>query len=395
MRRYIPLLLFVLFLLYGSLYPFSGWQWPDGGFVSALKAGSRRFSRTDVITNFLVYIPLGALIARAAQERLRPFGAAALAALAGTALSLVFECVQAWLPGRVPSLIDMLANGGGALAGGAGMVLLGTGTAPGRWAAELRARWLLDSRLASVGLAVLVTWALSQLLPLVPSGSLREGLKPLWQALHDPSIVSPYGAAAYLLNITGLALVASTVARPGRKWMTLFYVFAASVLFLKIPVLGRKLSPEAVIGLALSVPLVSFLKRKSGRAVLAAAFVSILIAFVIQEVEPLAASVNQRQVFNLIPFRAHMFNFHGLVDIAHGIWPFMALAYLTLSARPTRPMLYAYSIGFALLGLTVAIEYVQSSLGHHQDITDIFLPLAGWLLPWLVLGKGAKAGPGD
>jgi VanZ family protein len=389
MRRHVPLLLFVLFLLYGSLYPFSGWQWPDGGFVSALKAGSRRFSRTDLITNFLVYIPLGALVARIALERLRPVAAAALAACAGTALSLVLECVQAWLPGRVPSLIDMLANGGGALAGAAGMAMLGDRTAPGRWAASLRARWFLDGPLASIGIAVLAAWALSQLLPLVPSGSLREGLRPLWQALQEPSRISLYGTAACLLNTTGLGLVAFTVVRPGRNWMGLFYAFAASVLLLKVPVLGRHLSPEAVIGLAASVPLLSLLERTPRRALLAAAFASIVIAFVIQEAEPLAASVSQKHVFNLIPFRAHMFNFRGLVDIAHGIWPFMALAYLTLSARPSRPMLYAYSMGLALLGLTVGLEYAQSSLGHHQDITDVLLPLAGWLLPWLVLGRRA------
>jgi VanZ family protein len=386
------LLLFVLVLIYGSLYPFSGWQWPDGGFVNALRVGSRRFSRTDLITNFLVYLPLGALAARVAQERFRPLAAVAVSAFAGITLSFVLECVQVLLP-RVSSVVDTLANGSGALAGAAAMVVSGKRTASGRMLASLRARLFLDGRLASIGIAVLGTWALSQLLPLVPSmdaDNMRAGLKPLWHALKEPSRISLYDASAYLLNITGLGLLASTAVRPGRKWIVPFYAFAASVLFLKIPVVGRQLSPEAVIGLAGSAPLVHFLRGKTRRMVLAAAFVSILLAFVIQEVEPLAALGSQGRGFNFIPFRAHMLNFHGLVDIAYGIWPFMALAYLTLSARPARPLLYASAIGLVIFCLAFALEYLQRSIGHYPDITDVFLPLAGWLLPWLLMGRSTE-----
>jgi hypothetical protein len=74
----------------------------------------------DVMANLLLFMPLGFGLAGFAQSRrVRPGRAIAFSLMLGGALSLVVEILQCWLPERVPSLIDVVANSGGSALGAA------------------------------------------------------------------------------------------------------------------------------------------------------------------------------------------------------------------------------------------------------------------------------------
>jgi VanZ family protein len=79
---------------------------------------SWRGKARDLSLNVLLFIPLGAL----GRRSLHHAGLARLPALLATiggsmALSLTMETVQHFIPGRYPSLLDVVMNGGGAMMG--------------------------------------------------------------------------------------------------------------------------------------------------------------------------------------------------------------------------------------------------------------------------------------
>ncbi len=96
-------------LAYGTLFPVSGWEVPAAfGWRSLLLAWPEYISRIDLLTNFFVYVPLGALWVRR-SGRPRAVASVLAATLVGAALSYGLECVQILLP-RVPSRLDLLVN---------------------------------------------------------------------------------------------------------------------------------------------------------------------------------------------------------------------------------------------------------------------------------------------
>ena len=109
----------------------------------------------EIIQNILLFVPLGLALALGNTRTLRNIAAGAL-------LSLAVEFTQQWIPGRDPSVGDLVFNTVGTAVG----VLLAR-TAP-RWlfAPTLRAAWL---SLAAAGLATTVWlgtgWLLEPLLP--------------------------------------------------------------------------------------------------------------------------------------------------------------------------------------------------------------------------------------
>jgi VanZ family protein len=109
-------------ILYGSFYPFFFYlnDDPRGPVGVLLQSGFQPDSLIDVVSNILLYLPLGFFAAYAVQRR--ALAALAVAAAAGFALSLVVELVQFYDLGRFQELTDICSNTAGALLGGAGAV---------------------------------------------------------------------------------------------------------------------------------------------------------------------------------------------------------------------------------------------------------------------------------
>ncbi|HEU0203479.1 MAG TPA: VanZ family protein, partial [Burkholderiaceae bacterium] len=155
---------YVVLVVYASLAPWSGWR--DLG-ISAFAYLSapwpKHVTQFDVIVNVLGYLPFGALGVLAVHPRVRPLLAVAGVALAGVILSGAIEALQTFVPRRIASQVDLLANGVGALAG----AWLTAPFAPalidrGRLL-QLRARWF--SRHASPLLVLLALWWFAQIYP--------------------------------------------------------------------------------------------------------------------------------------------------------------------------------------------------------------------------------------
>jgi glycopeptide antibiotics resistance protein len=117
-----------LVAVYLSLIPFDFTYVPFREALSLLLGStSRHVSRTDFVVNVLLLLPIGFFAAGALEpDRGRPRGWVLLPVAAGcVSFSVLLEFTQAFLPGRTPSLFDVLAESVGGIVGGLAWTLVG------------------------------------------------------------------------------------------------------------------------------------------------------------------------------------------------------------------------------------------------------------------------------
>ncbi len=376
-------LFYSVLVVYGSLYPLTGWTVPHEPLFSFLIAPiPDHLSRADVLTNVLAYIPLGVFLVWAIRVAGK-FSAITAATLMGGLLSFSMESVQMFLPSRTASNIDLLTNILGTVGGAwIGIAFRPNGALMLR-IKSLRDEWFVAGRGVDIALCAVFLWALSQLSPYVPSmdvSSIREGLKPVWYSLNDPASFSFFKMLTYALNIAGLTLLIGTVARSGRHAMLAFWYFVAAVLAVKPFIVSRELSLEAICGLlAAAILLILTPKKQALRAVLS--MTCIFAAFMVAE---LITGVGGVHPFNWIPFAGQLDNtVSGFGSILESTWPFVALAALTVLGFG-RKLLPMVSVGGVVLAAVFALEWEQRQIpGRYGDITTVLLATSAWILSCL------------
>jgi VanZ family protein len=168
----------VALVVYATLYPWSGWQWPAPGVMTWVLPKLRTNYTFDLVGNLLGYIPLGAVLCIALlRSDNSPAGSALISVLCCSALSYGLELIQFTLPGRVPSISDWTLN---TLGAAWGVLAAMTAQALGllEWWHGWRERWFIPQ--AGMGLVLLWLWPLGLLFP--PPLPLAEG--QLWPTLH-------------------------------------------------------------------------------------------------------------------------------------------------------------------------------------------------------------------
>jgi VanZ family protein len=179
-------LLFVGAVAFVTLYPLTDWRLRMPGAFSFLAAGLPRWwTWFDVLGNVLAYLVLALLIALGWTARWAPAMAVAVVALGCSLLSFGLEATQSYLPGRVPSLLDWLANSAGGFAGAwLGATLNRADTHPDRIAVPVHERWYEQG--PPGGWVLLLMWLSAQLVPqrlLFATGDLEPVLQRLADAL--------------------------------------------------------------------------------------------------------------------------------------------------------------------------------------------------------------------
>ena len=169
------LLLFVGFIVYGSLFPFD-FTWTPRE-ASVLEALSHIDSHTprwgDIISNVILFIPYGFLGMAVATGQRSIWPRASVFLLAGAGLAFGLQGAQVYLPTRVPSLVDALCNVLGIFLGALLCLPLRALTWPSL---------PTFSRIDHIALGLMAVWVLDNLWPMIPAfdfQTLRDGLKPL------------------------------------------------------------------------------------------------------------------------------------------------------------------------------------------------------------------------
>jgi glycopeptide antibiotics resistance protein len=380
---------YALLLIYGTLFPFNGWLTRETGVWELLiQRGIHNTSKADILTNLLVYMPFGLLLMRSLKNRSSSFQGLVLVTVISFLLSLALEYLQTRLPGRVPSILDLGLNTFGGFFGALVALSLSPDTTVGSRLYRLRANYIHPGASANLGLLALGFWVLSQLSPLVPSidlGNLRIGVKPLWYTLLSPATLEWMRVIEYALSITAAGVISSTLLRTRYNALFLFAGFTSLVLLLKIPVIGRQLSLEAVLGLAIGLVFTFIVYDRSVRTrllIAACALTGMVLASSLHV--PANAVAGYPTAFNWVPFRSHLSNnITGLIDILGSLWPFVALAYLACLANfRLRGLLIVAGSVVVFLLVFVLEWYQQYQPGRSPDITDAIIATLAWLAPW-------------
>lgn len=341
MTRFL-LAIYVLLAVYASLYPLSGWRDPGGQMFAFLTAPWPRYlTAFDVGANFLGYAPYGLLCVLAVRPRLAAAKAVLLAVLSGGVLSLALESAQSYLPARIPSNLDVLANLCGAAAGGVAGAWLAPWllhTGPLR---QLRALAFVPGAAADLGLALLGLWLFAQLNPatlLFGSGDLRDLFAGAAGERHAAQLFVSVEAATTAANLMAVALLASAGARPGVPVRGLVVALLAIALLVKtfaFAILMRAehvfawLTPGAQLGLAAGIALALVALRLPRTARLALAAVLLMTATVLVNLAPPNPYFAETlKVWE----QGHFLNFNGLTRLVSAAWPFAALGYLVYLA---------------------------------------------------------------
>lgn len=256
-RSWLPLAGYVVLILASSLHPYTGWRPFDAWSCEFITAPLPPFiTRTDLSTNFLVYVPLGYLLALNLSQPRRRGLAVVFSTLAGMTLSLTLEGLQQLIPGRIASNLDALLNTLGTLTGALLTLHHQRLLRAARWAPSWRRAWFRPGLRADLGLALIVLWGLAQfsLLPMPGAGWLGLHLRPLDTAPGGLDQLKPAWFAAVGLEMAALGAFTACLLRPGRyvSALTLLFPLAfaikllAATVLLKLNVVGGVLSLETL-----------------------------------------------------------------------------------------------------------------------------------------------------
>ena len=331
-----------MLVAYATLYPLSGWREPIGSVFAFLGAlWPRYITAFDVAANFFGYLPYGLLCALALVRRLSPLAAVVIATASGALLSLLLESAQSFLPARIPSTVDVLANVAGAAAGGLLAATFAQWLLGGGPLRRLRAQALTPGAAADLGLGLLGLWLFAQLNPatlLFGTGDLRDLLASAAGERHKAELFVSVEAAITAMNFAAVAVLASAGARPEaplRRLVGLLVIVALVVKTLAFAILMRAenvlawLTPGAQLGLVAGLALALAALWLPRPARLASAAVLLMAATVLVNLAPpnpyFAATLKVWE-------QGHFLNFNGLTRLVSAAWPFAALAYLVYLA---------------------------------------------------------------
>jgi VanZ family protein len=373
-------------IIYGSLYPFTGWIMPSQPIVSFLFTPvPAHNSGADLLTNLLAYAPLGMLLVGCFGRSASTL-AILLATLLGGSLSFLLECTQSLLPSRTSSKVDLLMNLTGTIAGAVIGLAWYRDNPLRNNLRQVRAEWFEAGVAINIALCSALLWAASQLSPFVPSmdvSTIWSSLAPLRAGIREPAALSWMKIATYTFNLAGIGLLLGIVARPGRRMRLMFFALAALVLLAKPLIVTRQLGLEPLIGLGIAGMLLLLTPRKKAVETLVS-MALILGGFIAAELSVSAGG--GFHAFNWIPFDGQLDNtVSGFGSILDTVWPFVTLAGLTILGfgRRRGPMIY---LGAALLGLTFAFERLQTGIeGRYGDITTVLVAALAWIVPWVYL----------
>lgn len=297
--------------------------------------------RFDVAANVLGYVPVGLLCVAALHPRLKGVAAAAVALSGGVALSICLEAAQSYLPTRIASNLDVVANGAGTALGAA----IGLRIAP--WMLEhgpyrrWRASGFLPGAGVDLGLVLLALWLFLQLNPatlLFGAGDLRDLVVAPAPASGGPQYFISIEAVTAAANLVVVALLFSSLATPHAPVRAALVVLVALALVVKSVAFAAIrddafawLTPGAQAGLGAGLLAALVVVDLPRTARLALAAVLIMAATVLVNLAPpnpyFTATLRGLQ-------QGHFLNFNGLTRLVSSAWPFLALGYfIYLAAR--------------------------------------------------------------
>ena len=362
MSRY-ALLAYWLVVVDASLFPFRGWRdlgLPPYDYLFA--AWPTHALPFDLLVNALGYFPLGFLAGLALHPRLRGAATVLVAMVLCAVVSIHLEALQTYLPTRVASKVDVLANVAGGLIGAIlaarfAHALLNTGRLR-VW----RTRWFASD--ASRGLVLVAAWFAALVYPdafVLGTGGLLKAFDPgasdaIAGALGFIDQSDPVATAnrfqlaetaVSALTMLGVGLLFLNLIRGELAWskrVVLLALFGAATVataafahaFLYDELASWPLlTPGARTGLVVAALGLLFATVLPARLRWLLGLAALLIALGIVNIYPDNPYGNP---VGLAWTRGKLMNFYGLASGLNLVWPYLAVVYfLRHRGRTVKP----------------------------------------------------------
>lgn len=354
-------LIYVVLVVYASLYPFEGWR--DQGIAPWAFLASplpKYWTGFDVAANVVGYVPLGFLLALSAMCRGggTQVRAVLLATGAAFGLSLGMEMLQSYLPVRVASNVDLALNVAGAWLGASIAWVLERLGAIDHWS-RFRDRWFVQD--ARGALVLLALWPVALLFPAsVPFGlgqvferleaALAEWLEDTpfleWLPVRDIELQPLVPGVELLCVMLGAlipCLLAYCVVRTaGRRLLVMLLALAMGVLATALsaalswgPVHAWAwLSAPVQAGLVASLVLALVALPLPRRGCAAVLLLALAVHLSLLNQAPASAYFTQTlQTWQ----QGRFIRFNGLAQWLGWLWPYAALAYVLLRLSRREP----------------------------------------------------------
>jgi len=330
---------YTLFIVYGSLSPFSGWRGQGLDFIEVLRTPFLlTYTAFDAVINLLSYLPFGLLVGLILRARVSAFASVILGLCLGVLLSASMEYLQMYLPTRTSSNLDLLTNSAGALIG----ALLAVSMTSWTWFFSRLTRWrshlFRHGKEMDFGLALLALWMFGQINPSLPmlgnvfiSGVARQPFVTL-----PPAPFNGWESSAVTLNLLMLGTLVLTLLRVPRNIVAVLLVilsvvasakFITAALLLKSWALLLWINSEAVLGMLLGILLLLaalWLPRSEaiGFGTAAALCYFAIVNFVFDDNTPSAAMSIYHWHYG------HLLNYNGLAQTITLVFPLLLIFHL-------------------------------------------------------------------
>ena len=340
LARYLGLAWLAL-VIYGTLYPFTGWRDTGASPWAFIDGGWPRYwTFFDLIANVAVYLPIGLFFTLGLMSLRWHWLAAALAIFLACGVSFLLESVQTWLPTRVPSNIDLACNSLGGLLGS--VLALWAGPRLLAKVAAWEHRIVAPVTHAEFGLTLIGLWFFIPVSPeimLFGAGDFRQAFGLTGALPFEAQQFAQLESAVIACNLVAFGLIA--------RWLIArrldAYLIVPTLIFfgLLIRTLSAAILVDAGEAFAWLTPTVQ-LGITAGLAALA---VLMLLPPVIQLPCAALAVLAGTVIVNMAPHnpysaaaraawrQGHFLNFNGLTRWLSMLWPFLALPFLFVTRR--------------------------------------------------------------
>jgi len=344
---------YVLLLVYSGLAPWSGWR--DLGlnpFAYLAAPIPVHVTHFDLAVNVLAYLPFGALLVFALHPAARGWSAVLIASIVGLLLAAIIEAVQSYLPTRISSNLDLLANSAGAALGAFIAAPFASRLIDRGRLADWRLRWF--ERRGSVLLLAVALWPAAQIYPepmLFGNGHIPDelgalfatfaGMLPLDDVMFTVAeFADAFDVAEFVLAeafvvaaaILAVGLAFTSTMRPHAPRVKLLLALISIALLSKALAHAVQFGPERALawltpgvygGLALGV--LSLLAASAGPRIWSARFAMLALLALVVAVN--IVPENPYYIDALSAWRqGKLLNFNALAHWLSLLWPY-ALAY--------------------------------------------------------------------
>lgn len=366
------LLLFVILISYGSLYPFqfSGDLLPAADFFSWLTDNSYRTTRADIVANILLFVPYGFVTLLTVSNSRKQLLHGSLLLFAGTMLAFLLQYLQFYIPARVPTATDAWFN---SLGIAVGMLVAHLLKQYSQHHLPVEMTKPVDWSQITIPLILALLWVAWRLFPFIPLISEKSILAAVAPLMRQPDL----SFSIIIRDSIGWLVFFYLLTRPPFDRLSRFRVlkFAFYILALEILIVGNYITVNDLIAALCAFALFSSLPHEQLKKGLTR---GIIIAIILTMITPLSLSEPAND-YIWLPFSGLM---KGNPWANGELLLLKIYLYATFIYMLRKTVVSWTGAAIITIGLLMAVSILQVYIGDtNGEFTD---PLLAGLIAWAI-----------